>query len=265
MRRVFSSWLVALVISLLSLIAAPLFAQPPAGAPPAAPGGGQRGPGAQPPKNLQVLPKDMPRQALVQRMREYTFALGVRCEHCHKQVEGQPQPVFELDDKIEKQKAREMIRMVDTINNTMLAALPGRTPASANVDCVTCHRGLPIPKTLRTILAETVEQSGVDAAVTQYRELREKDMATGRYDFSEPTLIEVARAQAGKGNLDVALKLAELDAEFYPKSENLDMQLGDLYLQKGEKDKAFSRFKMALEQNPNSNRAKARIADLEKK
>src|SRR5690349_12663013 len=48
----------------------------------AAPGGGQ-GRGGEPPKNLQVLPKDMPRNQVTALMRTFTAALGVRCEHCH--------------------------------------------------------------------------------------------------------------------------------------------------------------------------------------
>jgi hypothetical protein len=258
MRRVPVFFLLIAAVTLLPRASA---AQPPAGAQP--PGG--RGQGAQPARNLQVLPKDMPRPALVARMREFTFALGVRCEHCHVQVAGQPQPVFDVDDKIEKQKAREMIKMVDTINNTMLAALPGRTAASPKVDCVTCHRGLPVPSTLRTTLTETLDKNGIDAAVKQYRDLREKDLTSGRYDFGESSLTELARAQNEKGNVDAAIRLAELNAEFFPKSENLNVQLGELYLAKGDKDKALARFKMALEANPNNNRAKTRVAELEKK
>ena len=52
-------------------------ATPPAGTPPQGRGN------QQPPQNLQVLPKDMPRQQVVQLMQGFTGALGVRCEYCH--------------------------------------------------------------------------------------------------------------------------------------------------------------------------------------
>ncbi len=35
------------------------------------------------PKNLQVLPKDMPRPEVVKVMFRFTSALGVRCDFCH--------------------------------------------------------------------------------------------------------------------------------------------------------------------------------------
>ena len=38
--------------------------------------------------NLQVLPKDLARDSLVQIMRGFSFALGVRCQHCHSGGDG---------------------------------------------------------------------------------------------------------------------------------------------------------------------------------
>jgi hypothetical protein len=34
-------------------------------------------------KNLKYFPADITRDALTQRMREFSFALGVRCQYCH--------------------------------------------------------------------------------------------------------------------------------------------------------------------------------------
>ena len=34
-------------------------------------------------ENLQYLPKDISREALTQRMREFSFVLVVRCHYCH--------------------------------------------------------------------------------------------------------------------------------------------------------------------------------------
>ena len=39
-------------------------------------------------ENLQFFPKDIPRPQLVQRMREFSFALDVRCQHCHAGGDG---------------------------------------------------------------------------------------------------------------------------------------------------------------------------------
>ena len=46
-------------------------------------GGGGRGGSQEPPKNLQVLPKDMPRPQVSAIMNTFTAALGVNCAYCH--------------------------------------------------------------------------------------------------------------------------------------------------------------------------------------
>ena len=39
-------------------------------------------------ENLQYFPKDIPRDSLVQTMRGFSFALGVRCHYCHAGGDG---------------------------------------------------------------------------------------------------------------------------------------------------------------------------------
>src|SRR3954454_4784689 len=39
-------------------------------------------------ENLQYFPKDISRERLTQRMREFSFALGVRCQYCHAGGDG---------------------------------------------------------------------------------------------------------------------------------------------------------------------------------
>jgi hypothetical protein len=127
-------------------------AQPPAGQPPA----GQRPPQGPPPgfphpelfeaikgreslpaeqvfKNIQQL-KGRPAGQVLRAMGSFARALGVTCAHCH--VEGE----WEKDDKPTKNIARGMIRMVGSINNEQLKAIPNLRP-EASVSCSTCHRG----------------------------------------------------------------------------------------------------------------------------
>ena len=113
---------------------------------------GGRG-GGEPPKNLQVLPKDMPRNQVTAIMRTFAMALGVRCEHCHAPAAaaanpdtapagrggrggGGPQLDYSLDDKETKKVAREMIKMVNDINGKYLP-LTGRT--FTDLTRVTCE------------------------------------------------------------------------------------------------------------------------------
>ena len=73
-------------------------------------------------KNLKVLPTDMPVREVIDTMRSFTRALGVRCTYCHIGEEGQDlaQYDFESDEKPPKLKAREMLRMVAAINGEHL-------------------------------------------------------------------------------------------------------------------------------------------------
>jgi len=116
------------------------------------------------PMNLQVLPKDIDKRDLVQTMRSFTQALGVRCPFCHVGEEGQDLDTFDFmsDAKKEKTTARTMIRMVMDINEKYLKDVEGHDEAGEagaheearedegpKVTCYTCHRGETHPLTRR--------------------------------------------------------------------------------------------------------------------
>ena len=52
-------------------------------------------------------------------MRGFSRALGVRCQYCHVGEEGQPLSEFDFasDDNPNKDRAREMLRMLGTVND----------------------------------------------------------------------------------------------------------------------------------------------------
>jgi tetratricopeptide (TPR) repeat protein len=226
-------------------------------------GGGQQ----QPYENLKYFSKDLPRDSLLTIMRGFTYALGVNCQYCHveepaTQPNGRPRLRPGLEDKIEKQKARFMLAMTDTLNRVTLAAVPQRH-ADVRVTCVTCHRGSPVPGTIETVLADAIDKFGVDSAIARYRTLRE-NMATGRYDFSEVPVNGLARTLAGQGKADAAIALLLMNQEFNPNSAEIDFQLGDIYEKRGEKDKAIARYQAVLTKRPNDQRARPRLTQLGK-
>jgi hypothetical protein len=253
----------------LAVVARPVRAQPPG-----APGAGQP-PGF---KNLKVLPKDIPRDTLLAIMRGFTGALGVNCQYCHVQemVQGgaapgapggppgggpRPQLRPDLDDKPQKNTARFMIRMADSLNRVVLAALPNRHSPTIAVSCATCHHGSPLPQTTTGMLAEAVEKTGVDSAIAQYRKLR-GEMISGRYDFREQPVEDLATALAARGRTADAIKLLEMDQEFFPNSADVDVTMAEVYLRSGDRDKAITRFRAALVKRPNDPRVSRRLQDL---
>jgi tetratricopeptide (TPR) repeat protein len=217
-------------------------------------------------KNLQYFPKDITRPVLIQRMREFSFALGVRCQHCHAGGDGISFDGvdFPSDDKPAKKKARAMLQITDDINTTMLPKVPSRAEPRVEVNCATCHHGLRLPKSLQTTLFEIVQKDGAPAAVAKYKELR-ADTTLGVYNFGQWEINELARRLAEAKNTAGAITILEMNGEYYPKSAEIDFQIAELHLARGDKDKALQRFKTALVKAPDDDRLKARIAELEKK
>ena len=216
-------------------------------------------------ENLQYFAKDIPRDTLVNIMRGFSFALGVRCQYCHAGGDGISfQGVdFKSDDKLAKRRARYMLRMRDTINLRLLAALPERNATGLNVDCATCHRGLARPFTLAGVLTRAIDERGIDSAVALYRRLRTPEMmALGKYDFGEWSMNELARTLTERGKTAEAIAMLELNQEFYSRSPSIDMMIAELHRQRGERDKAIARYRMVLEKAPNDPQAKRRLAEL---
>lgn len=217
--------------------------------------------------NLQHFAKDIPREQLIQRMREFSFALGVRCSYCHDVPDTSTldDPNFASDGKPAKARARVMLKMVDQLNGSMLAALPSRAEPRVEIACATCHRGLPLPKTLQTTLFEIVKRDGAAAAVARYRELRSTQAHPGRYNFGEWEINELARRLAEGGDRAAAVAILEMNGEFYPASASIDYQLGELHLAGDDRERALVHFRRALTKAPQHEAARRRIAELEKR
>ena len=138
------------------------------------------------PENLQVLPKDWPGTRLRPVMMGFSRALGVRCSHCHKGEEGQPLSTYDFasDENPNKDRAREMLRMLGTINDHLDEIEPSGD-RRINMWCHTCHRGRPRPMTLGEELGETYRMKGLEAALAAYNDLRTTYYGKGAYlDFS---------------------------------------------------------------------------------
>ena len=209
-----------------SLVVAALAAAAPIGSLAAQGGGGGAGGGGfqgAPPRNLQVLPKNLTRAEVTARMRLIAAALGVRCEHCHVITtgpDGREQNDFAADDKDTKKTAREMMRMVNDINNQYLATIMGRALGEREqVSCENCHHGLLKPGTIRAAMLDAVAAKDADSAVALYRDLRARYYGRASYDFGENALLLLV-PQNGPLPLPrpAAVALLKLNLEFYPKS-----------------------------------------------
>jgi hypothetical protein len=216
-------------------------------------------------KNLEFFPKDISRAELTQRMREFSLALGVRCQHCHTGGDGISFDgvIFDSDDKAPKRTARAMLKMMDQLNTVTLAQLPNRAEPRVVIECATCHRGVAVPKSLQTTLFEMIQTQGTAAAVAKYRELR-TDATLGRYNFGEWEMNELARRLGQAGKSQEAIAMLELNGEFFPKAPEIDAFIGEQYEKLGDREKALQSYRAALAKAPDNENIKKHLADLEK-
>ena len=214
--------------------------------------------------NLQFFPKDVPRDTLVAKMRGITAALGIRCNYCHTGGTGQSLEGvdFASDEKVEKKKAREMMNIAKRINTELLANLPDRESPAVNVECVTCHRGLPIPRTLASELVNVATTKGADSAVAFYRKARTDHPDDGTYDLTERTVSQAATTLVERAKTAEAIALLEVNAELFPKSARALNQLAAAHEAAGHKDAAIEAYKKVLAVAPNDRQARQRLTAL---
>ncbi len=253
--------LTAAVLTIALSIASQTASQPPTSQPPSS----QPPPSPWKAKNLEFFPKDITREALTQKMREFSLGLGVRCQYCHVGGDGVSFEgvVFDSDEKPAKRVARAMLRMTDQLNAVALAQLPSRAEPRVSVECATCHRGVAIPRSLQTILFEIIQTQGTAAAVAKYRELR-ADAMLGRYNFGEWEINELARRLTQAGKPREAIAMFEMNSEFYPAAAEIDVFIGEEYQKLGDREQARQHYRAALAKSPESDFAKKHLAELEK-
>jgi hypothetical protein len=192
-------------------------------------------------------------------MQAVAAALGVTCEYCH--APRGTEAKLTANGKPRLEVGREMIAMTASLNATVQSATGKTAREAAAVTCATCHRGVAIPRPLTEILLVTSVREGADAAVKQYRELRGQYYGRGTYDFGEDTLLTVARRLAN-ARPEVAIPLADLNMEFFPKSVNTLVQKA--IAQGGRDDEAaVATLKKALEIEPENGEIKGRLYQIE--
>lgn len=171
-------------------------------------------------ENLQVLSEDLDWNDLVPIMAGFTRALGVRCTFCHVGEEGRPLATYDFasDEKATKGKAREMLRMVRSINTEYLANLEERKDPPIRVECATCHRGTNEPRMLQDVLRLAYEAGGRDSMFAAYEALKERFYGRFTYDFGEVPLAELAGELVGRGALADAEALHALNVAEHPGS-----------------------------------------------
>lgn len=209
------------------------------------------------PKNIQVLSKDIVGERLSPVMVGFVNSLGVRCTYCHKGVEGQPLTTYDFasDENPNKDRAREMLRMLKDINADLKKIQPSGDQR-VNTWCHTCHHGRPRPMTLSEELADQYRKNGVEAALEHYADLKQKFYGKGSYDFGENSLNAFGYIVLEKGDTAGAIQVFKLNAFEFPASSNVWDSLGEAFMKAGDLKSAEQYYEKSLARDPNSENAK---------
>jgi photosynthetic reaction center cytochrome c subunit len=105
-----------------------------------------------PPSNLRVFPPDTKLAQLIPAMKNFTQALGVRCQFCHSYTGTDPDTLenfdFASDAVPAKTTARKMMLLSQAVNGDLLKDVgEPAAPGQPKVTCYTCHRGQRMPLT----------------------------------------------------------------------------------------------------------------------
>ena len=232
-------------------------------------GGGQQAP--PPMTNLQVWPKDTSRAVVLQFMNAFDDSLGVQCNYCHVEQGGRLD--FASDEKREKKVARQMILLRDSIN-VVLPAIVGK-PAGAGptsgdghpgmpvrVLCSSCHRGLPIPRSIADEVTDAEANGGGAAGLAKFKELRAKYYGGQQYDLRENALVGIANRALNAKRPDDALAYLQANLEYFPKSAVTFQAMAQARNAKSDKPGAIKDLEKAVELDPQNAQARNQLQQL---
>lgn len=102
-------------------------------------------------------------------------------------------------------------------------------------------------------LTRTILDSGVEAAIAQYRELEESQPTV--YRFTEGDINILGYQLMARGMLDEALAIFKLYVEKFPDAFNAYDSLGEAHMVRGEVAPAIANYEKSLELNPDNTNA----------
>ena len=103
-------------------------------------------------------------------------------------------------------------------------------------------------KSIAETLSSTIASSGIDAAATQYHDLKAAAPATYNFDKGELNALGYQLIRANK--FKEAIRILQFNVEAYPQSSNVYDSLGEAYMDDGNKLQAIANYQKSLQLNP---------------
>ena len=165
-----------------------------------------------------------------------------------------------------------MILLRDSINVVLPAivgkpagagptSVDGHPGAPVRVLCSSCHRGLPIPRSIADEVTMAAPNGG-PAGLAKFRELRGKYFGGQQYDFTENALIGIANRSTTAKAYDDAMAYLQANLEYYPKSARTYQAMAQTKNAKGDKPGAIKDLEKAVELDPQNAQAKTQLQQI---
>jgi hypothetical protein len=112
------------------------------------------------------------------------------------------------------------------------------------------------------VLAVTIKEKDVAAAVRQYHDLKSTQPA--KYDFDAAELIGLGYGLLGAKRITDAIEIFKLSVEVAPDYYNTYDSLAEAYMDHGDKELAIRNYRKSLELNPDNTNATEKLQQLDR-
>jgi len=129
----------------------------------------------------------------------------------------------------------------------ILSVIPGLLPSRQD------------PNRLTSVLQQTIETKGIDAAVAQYRTLRAQGFPGPKESAADTNTLGYVLLRKDP---ESAIKVLQLNAETHPRSANVYDSLGEAYLAAGNRPLAIKNYQSAIAINPRMKTAVSALQTL---
>ncbi len=109
-------------------------------------------------------------------------------------------------------------------------------------------------------LTATIVENGIEAAISQYRDLKENQ--PDAYNFQEAELNMLGYQLLQRDMAEEAIEIFKLNVETFPYAFNPYDSLGEAYMIHGDKEQAIVNFQKSLELNPDNTNAEDKLKEL---